>query len=281
MTQNSSRLLLANRDYSPAVNRGVSMESGFFSSFGTWFLAVIHHWEIIVTIGVIPFGIELFDKLMKWKMPRKLYAVFVVCGFFFATFAAWKEQHEEAFSARAKMADIQGQLDMLKKPILSGEVVMIAVGPAGEHAESCIVSVEVVIKNLGAPTALQKFSLVVKTDGKSIEGEFLPPAHEIELRGDGQFAPRLYFYGEDHMTRSLEDRPILMNVPTHAWFQALVELSRDEFRGKGTKVSFGFSDVATGAEHSIEYEYTGKEKPMLSVDKILRQNKRAKPPYKP
>jgi hypothetical protein len=31
------------------------MESGFFAGFLEWLLALVHHWELIVVTGAIPF----------------------------------------------------------------------------------------------------------------------------------------------------------------------------------------------------------------------------------
>ena len=70
------------------------MESGFFAGFLEWLLALVHHWELIVVTGAIPFAIDLLDRVFEWKMPKRMYIVFLAAGLFLAMFAAWRDEHE-------------------------------------------------------------------------------------------------------------------------------------------------------------------------------------------
>jgi hypothetical protein len=58
----------------------------------------MHHWEVVVASGAIPFIVDLADKLFEWKMPRKYYAIFLGIGLVLAMFLSWDEEHHN-FSA--------------------------------------------------------------------------------------------------------------------------------------------------------------------------------------
>jgi hypothetical protein len=63
--------------------------------FWEWLGTVIEHWELIVVSGAIPFAIELIDRLLDKKMPKKWYAIFVSIGLALAMFASWREQRDK------------------------------------------------------------------------------------------------------------------------------------------------------------------------------------------
>lgn len=70
----------------------------FLAEIGDWLAAIMHHWEVVVATGAIPFAIDIVDKLVDWKMPKRYYAIFLGVGLLLAMFLSWDEEHRN-FSA--------------------------------------------------------------------------------------------------------------------------------------------------------------------------------------
>jgi hypothetical protein len=71
-----------------------------------------------------------------------------------------EEQGQEKFST----------LDALNKPMLSGEILIFAAAPNGQHKENSLVTVLCNFRNIGAPIALEKFSLTIMGSAQEFGG---------------------------------------------------------------------------------------------------------------
>jgi hypothetical protein len=86
-----------------------------YGSIGNWLAAVVHHWEVIVVTGAIPFFIDLIDKMFDWQMPKKLYVVFVGLGLLLAMFSAWKEERDAKDASFGDKARVESQFNQCDK----------------------------------------------------------------------------------------------------------------------------------------------------------------------
>jgi hypothetical protein len=236
--------------------------------FGEWLLAVVEHWEILVTIGIIPFGLDIVDKYFECKMPKSYYAIFLGIALFLAMFKAWDEKRE-------KLSESLAALDALKKPIISGELREKYAAATGDNKQDTIATVRVHIKNLGAPTALEGFSFKATSKGHVFEGAFIPPPRGVA----NIFAPNGKVYaildGKDHLSNKTGSQAIQANVPADCWFGALfIGLPAKEFIAAGTSYTLSFRDVATGELHEIKSSgYGADTRKAIDLDKLQEQTR--------
>ncbi len=174
------------------------------ATFGKWILAVLEQWEYIVASGVIAFLVELGDKLLDKKMPKKWYVVFVAIGFVLATFKAWDQQRITADTAQHK-------LDDLTTPKLKLGIDQIGTG----HIETTFfkgtgVLVFANLTNDGAPSVADSWLLIVTLpDGRhaTTATTYLDPASDISF-SEKPGVPNFKISQRDALYQKVGEHPV-------------------------------------------------------------------------
>jgi hypothetical protein len=65
----------------------------FLRGFPEWLLAVTEHWHGWVSGGVLAFGLEIGEKLWKWEISKRAFAIILGVGLLWSVFAAWRDEH--------------------------------------------------------------------------------------------------------------------------------------------------------------------------------------------
>jgi hypothetical protein len=65
-------------------------------------LEQLHGW---ISGGLLALGVELLDRVLDWKIPRKPWiAIFIVAGLFVSVFAAWREERNKVRAQTSYMS---------------------------------------------------------------------------------------------------------------------------------------------------------------------------------
>jgi hypothetical protein len=219
------------------------VESGFFAGFLDWLLALVHHWELVVVTGAIPFVIDLVDKIWGWKMPKKVYVGFVAMGLFLAMFATWRDEHARANSCGDEITNLNKKLDDLTKPDFDISAPQSAFNYDAKSDQTWIFLV-VGITNRGAPSVAGNWKLEIESPGlsKTVRFNQLPP---------DQKGPHLEgkFSDEDSIYEKMMRKPLERGAAVAGWAF---------FKVPG-KEAFKALDNGTAVMHLIFCDYRNTE----------------------
>jgi hypothetical protein len=81
--------------------------------FVKWLWAVMNHWEVFVTGGIITAILEAWNRLgpAQYEFPRKWYVVLVLLYIFFAAFLAWRDEYVRAQHVSDQVAELAAMQD--------------------------------------------------------------------------------------------------------------------------------------------------------------------------
>ena len=148
---------------------------------------------------------------------------------------------------------------------------MVAYGPIGKDNQDTIVTVAGVIKNKGAPTVLDKWSLEIEfPDGKRIRGQIPLAPRAIDTytiaRPNGQNP--MDFQGSKWWPLTTRTQPIVTGGGGEGWMNALFSnQSAQEVHDKQAKVILVYSDI-NGKQWSLEYSLKGENAKILNMTDI-------------
>ena len=82
----------------------------YFHGFPDWVVAVFEHWHGWVSGGVLAFFLEVGDRLKKWEIKPRIFAVILGVGLFWSVFAAWRDEHHNTATVIDEKAKAVGDL---------------------------------------------------------------------------------------------------------------------------------------------------------------------------
>jgi hypothetical protein len=234
-------------------------------SFKEFLLAVFNSWveKVGIILTIIPF-IEKIPRVKEWLHDKPLidrfipllWVIGIVC-ILWGFYSAWDYQRNAAFEARKK-------LDELTKPKLIGEIDQAgSVGQAvDEHGRLFInmsdtgIFVFATIKNIGAPSVVVNWNLVVHMPGKApvkAAKRLLPTTMRLDKQS--------MMYAEDALYNKAVNSPVPTGGQISGVLLFVLEgVTRDECWKQGTILILEFQDVLnTKSEASVTL--TGSKDP--------------------
>ena len=123
------------------------------ADFWMWLLALLKSWELLVG-GVLTLGLEVANRTLGWKPSRAGWlSVFVILGFFGASFSTWRDEHEKA---ALRNTGLVGTINQILTAELSHSGIPEGVGSL----------VELEIRNIGGtPTIVEDYTTMVSCPG--------------------------------------------------------------------------------------------------------------------
>ena len=232
--------------------------------FKGFFSVLIFDWIALMS-GIASVALVIVGFAKKWQsVPQWAILIAAAVCFFCASVRVWTSQHEAL-----KVA--QDKLESLTKPDLSGSFIGESATLTGAHKENCLITAQVHIKNLGAPTALENFKVLIVYDNKKFDVQYVPPVSlNVHGVGGGSFSLSV----NNHIRVKAGGAAIPMNIPVEGWFQVIVtNMKLEEFFSNKTTISFSFDDVATGQNHVISKTLSGTTSGLMDVNKVFQQTR--------
>jgi hypothetical protein len=82
----------------------------YLHGFSDWVAAVFEHWHGWVSGGALAFFLEIGDRLKKWEIKPRIFAVVLIVGLFWSVFAAWRDEHQNTVTVINEKATAVGDL---------------------------------------------------------------------------------------------------------------------------------------------------------------------------
>jgi hypothetical protein len=203
-----------------------------------FFVAIIADWVALMS-GIASVALTILGVVRRWEvLPRRALWIAALVCFFIAAARVWTDEH------RARLA-AEKRLEQLTIPDLSGVIDFVSVAPAGENAQDSIITLYAEIKNLGAPSVVDTFSMKVRSkDGKEVVLLSLGrPSKDVQLFADipGQ-------YGLLPVDEFLPIKAITQPVPkggkTYGWTWGLAKgIRKTELMNPESRIFLSFDDV--------------------------------------
>jgi hypothetical protein len=189
-----------------------------------------------------------------------------ICCIVWGFYSAWLDQHNGVISAKAETAKKQEDLDALNKPILNGEILAVSAAPAGSHKENSFITIFLRLRNTGAPTALEFFTLSVTKQSKPVDAQLVSQFNFENLYGENKRL-LMVLRPQDHISNKLSAHALERNSLADAWVQAVAyDLTREKFMTPDTVLAISFRDVATNSSHKISIPMHTQEPGGLPLD---------------
>lgn len=210
---------------------------GRMNDLWEWFAAVLSHWQgwlsgsgIGGLILLLLYGIERLHP-KGWTVPKKWYAV--ILGAFFvlgASYTSWKDE-------RSAKVEAEKKLEQLTIPNLDGEFNSFFLAPV---QGKIVVSLEVTIKNTGAPSIADSFELDLQIDGKNYRSFPIPhPEGDLTLFVGSDTSEGVRFHTQDYLPTKAISAPILTGGATWGYAQFMYSgITKEQARSANAVLSF-------------------------------------------
>ena len=229
--------------------------------------ALLPHWIALMS-GVVSVAITFWEKIHDSIGKYVLYTVAAMCVFL-AGFQAWEDQHRATIEA-------QNKLEGLTTPKLTADFGE-ALGTSEANPADSVITLSGLIKNQGAPTVLDNWSLDAELPDRTIHGHllFVPtPKQNIEMQNrKGQIM--FYLSGAEHWVRITRDSPIVPGGGKQGWINALLpSVTNEELRAKKATIVLSCRDVNGKQWFFRDTLGEGKEasEPFLKLEDVMKQN---------
>jgi hypothetical protein len=191
----------------------------------------------------VPFllTIDLLDRVFEWKMPKRMYIVFLAAGLFLAMFAAWRDEH-------AKVNQLETSIRELTKPDFAVASPESAFG-YDEQADQTLLWIVVGLANRGAASVAGGWKLEFESPRINTTVGFVQLPPETRGRFEGHFAD------EDSIYEKAMQKPIEKGAAVSGWAY---------FKIPG-KAAFEALDDGTAVLHLIFYDYNNVEHKSESI----------------
>jgi hypothetical protein len=170
-----------------------------FKDLVTWIWAVVREWQTLITGGVATAVLTIIQsrrqKSFSWPFTRNVFAVFLLTAFFLS----WRAEFRRRVSAEALIADANpkliGRIDWIAQNIERRR------DNSGDTNSYALVAVVATVRNSGAASVAERWSMSLNFSGKSVEGQVVNlgdkdvyniplPGQVLNLNAD-QYLPRL------------------------------------------------------------------------------------------
>jgi len=221
------------------------------ADFWFWLLSLVKSWELLVG-GALTLGLEVANRTWGWKLSKAGYlSIFVILGFFAASFTTWREQY---IKAEGRNTGLVGVID---------QVITATVSDAGMDNVT-VALVELEIKNIGeTPTIVGGYrtDIFCPNEGIQTTGQnwkFLSDDRLQKITTSAHLGYSFFDAGPIYMHTS--DHPITPGSHSRGWLYVGLPMVSNNYllTHVGCTWTIGFSDV-----HDKRYEatkvYTGAE----------------------
>jgi hypothetical protein len=220
--------------------------------FLPWWLRVL-----LVAIGILGIGSAEYLKAVKWFAgqrnwwPSLIYLIVLIItvyAFYRAGKAAWEEEHNRRVATQQELERVRND----NAPNLIGSIDQVVVAPDSKVGARIFLILS--IRNIGAPSIAERYTLIVESSGQTFSGENTQIPDKVRLEGSGGLGVTVH-KGDAMYEKTL--KPIPRGGMERGWLHFV-------FRGipmgllEGKKMTVGFVDVS-GREYSVSHE--GKSEP--------------------
>jgi hypothetical protein len=227
--------------------------------------AVSSDWVALMSgvgsIAMLILGITVFHKK---SIPRWLVLVVAAVCLVCASARVWTTEN------RKYQAEIKIEEDK-NKPGLSATLDGVAIAP-GRPPHDCVVTAWMTIRNVGAQSIAENFTLkVVTTSGMISHGTYVSPPPENERInlgiGEKDTSTALLFR-KDSLALKATETPIQHNGEASGFLMFYISgVDRNELKEKGSIIELEFTDIF-GKSYTASRAMTGTESIPLDVHKL-------------
>lgn len=204
--------------------------------------------------GIITVLLALWERHRKQIISSKWYAAILAFFVLLSMFLAWRDERQKVETVKRDLDSVRHELEAKSKPELQGEIQILNWGLFHRAEEdSPIITAFMTIKNLGAPSAVEKWAMFIDfPDGKSVRGVAAGFSHDtIMTLKDG--SPRV-LRAADRLDEKLASNPIPQGGRAPGFIMFVFEgFTRGDLKGKGNKLRVEYSDV-TGRRYTIVWD---------------------------
>jgi hypothetical protein len=232
--------------------------------------ALFGHWVASMS-GVISLSIGVWLRIRRWRsnsqdsdIPNKAFLIIGLVFVFYAGYQTWGDEHRKALQ-------LQVNLDALTVPHLVATISSTFVAPSGGTGENSLVTIEVHIKNTGAPSIAEHFAIAAFRGGKQFKVDVLPARNIVLYFGPNTNSPGGSYSALDYLPRKAFENPIPHGGATGGFMQAVVSgLKQKETAARGTTLRVTFTDVA-GKACQAEYAMGVNITPIIDPRKLYKE----------
>ncbi len=230
-------------------------------------------WSYYTGVGGV---VSLLVEAWKWQKGELAtrwhwWWVFAVLGVLLASYQAWSIQLTKRIAAEGATKSLQGQLDALNEPIITGRItqrfLMNAVGqtnPDGTPMELYVAEVQV--ENSGASTVLTDWNVGIISDEGTVTGVNCVMPEDLEGTGPFGFKVRIL---RQYMLQEKTSHPIERGGMRTGWLVIQMPSDAAARLWKKGAVLQAVANDAFGHTFAINYVGTGPTK-LLSREDMLK-----------
>ena len=229
---------------------------------------------VLIVVGLFSGVLAILREIQLMYRPasagdKRLFWGFVRIAFIIAAALLWADEHE-------KVSQLENKLKELTSANLQGRIDSFGVAPTGPNGDSCLLTVIMSIRNMGAPSIAENFRISTLRAGKELSTTTLPPVPMLVMwEGNTDRSPSVTLDGSDYLPRKAVSAPIPQGGETLGFMQVLVNgLKQDEALENETVIRVVFTDV-TGKPYRVDQRITGtKIRRLVDVGKVYGETKR-------
>lgn len=206
--------------------------------------AVLSQWVALMA-GIVSLIITLVLRLRGKEPNNKIFWSVAVFCFLLALFFAWQSEHTSLMKTEKELAYARDQ----NAPRLSAQIEqVIADKDAGGGAQ---IFIQISIRNVGAPSIAEKFTLHIKSHDVEYHGTPAPLPDEYSSFPVGK-STKVTLRRQDAIDMKTL-KPIERGGLERGWLGFVVLANELDFiRQPGMKYTISFADVA-GTSHVVDY----------------------------
>jgi hypothetical protein len=214
---------------------------------------------------------SLFREVVLINHPEKakeghLFWRCVFITFIISSVWLWVSEHQQTL-------DLQVKLEELTKPKLSADYGE-GIGVSPVNSADIVITVSGLIKNQGAPTILENWSIELELPNRVIHGNLLglpTPKQTIEME-DKDGKPLFFLSGAEHWIRTTRQAAIPTGGGNQGWLNALFRgITPGEVRNKRATIILSCHDV-NGKQwvfRDIVGEGAASQEPFIKLEDVL------------
>jgi hypothetical protein len=229
-------------------------------------------------VGLMSGMFSLFREVFLINNPEKAKDAHLFWRCVFITFIIsavwlWGIEHQQTL-------DLRGRLEGLTSPKLTAEFA-IALAPSGTAEENTVVTLSGLIKNQGAPSVLDNWSLDVELPSKTIHGNLitLPTPNQIVDMEDPNHKTVVYLSGAEHWLRTARQAPIPTGGGVQGCVNGLVRgITPEDLVTKKATIVLSFHDISGKSwvfRHMLG-AYADPGKSFIKLEDVLSNDQKRK-----
>jgi hypothetical protein len=216
---------------------------------------VANHWVAFIMGSAVMAVIAIIERAIK-PLPTLVYiAAIVLGGTVFATYGAWQDEHRLRTTAEGAARTLQGQIDALDKPIITGQIRQRFLMKSTDIANPVQLYVaEVEVVNSGAPTILTDWNVGIISDQGVVIGVNCVMPEKLEGSGPFGFKVRIL---REYMLQEKTSQPIERGAMRTGWL--IIQMpSNDEVLRLWKKGALLQAVAKDAFGHTVVINYVGQ-----------------------